>query len=321
LTEDLEQQLGAARRQRDIAQLVDDQEGSRSWLGVPPPLSIGDTIGAGLAARALAGSEFRNGSQLKGYLSIESKLDRQKAAKIAARWRVIHGGADRGFKTPVLEMGLEYKEITVRDLANLQLAELTRLNGNDVCTAFNVPPSSVSLVEKQQRSTIEDERRLVSLCLSPLAARVGDAVGLLMLSPEQRSAGLRVAINLESLVRGYGLELSEALGRYVLAGVLTRNEVRRAIGYPGRADTEEPLIPVNEETISAMESRNGRADAESAAKVDTAQQPAVAGLSAVDAYVLPEFAQDLRIAEGTEPANDQAAASSDTKLAQPKAAE
>jgi len=89
--------------------------------------------------------------------------------------------------------------------------------------------------------------------LSPLAARVGDAVALLMLSPEQRAAGLRVAINLESLVRGYGLELSKALRRYVLAGVLTRNEARRAIGYPGRADTEEPLVPVNEETISAME--------------------------------------------------------------------
>jgi hypothetical protein len=51
------------------------------------------------------------------------------------------------------------------------------------------------------------------------------------------------------------------------------------------------------------------------------QQPMTAGFSAVDAYVLREFARDLRIAAGKEPANDQTPASSETKLAEPEAAE
>ena len=56
---------------------------------------------------------------------------------------------------------------------------------------------------------------------------------------------MRVAINLESLVKGFGLELSEALSRYVLGGIMSRSEARRAIGLPGRADTDPMLQPVN----------------------------------------------------------------------------
>jgi hypothetical protein len=75
----------------------------------------------------------------------------------------------------------------------------------------------------------------VSLALQPLAVRVGDAVGQLLLSDEERASGMRVAINLESLIRGFGLELSAALSRYVLGGIMSRSKASRTIGLPGRA--------------------------------------------------------------------------------------
>jgi Phage portal protein len=140
-----------------------------------------------------------------------------------------------------------------------------------VAQAFNVPPSSVGQVEHQSRSTVIDEtRRLVSLSLAPLAARVGDALGQLLLSPQERAQGIRVAINLESLVRGYGLELSEALSRYVLAGVLSRNEARRTLGYPGRSDGDALRQPVNVEITDQAQSRQDRADATAEANIAAA---------------------------------------------------
>ena len=72
---------------------------------------------------------------------------------------------------------------------------------------------------------------------------------------------MRVAINLESLVRGFGLELSEALSRYVLGGIMSRSEARRAIGLPGRADTDPMFQPVNVETTDQAQARQDRADA------------------------------------------------------------
>ena len=70
----------------------------------------------------------------------------------------------------------------------------------------------------------------------------------LPLSDQERASGLRVAINLESLVRGFGLELCEALARYVSTGIMSGTEARRAMGLPGRPETDRSSIPVNEET-------------------------------------------------------------------------
>jgi HK97 family phage portal protein len=249
-------------RPDDLAILKFRNWGFRPWLGIPPLLCVADTLGGALAARGLASSEFRNGTQLAGYLSTANKLDRQKAEDIRDRWRGAYSGVNQAFKTPVLEQGLEYKQITSRDMAALQLAELARMSDIGVCMSFGVPPSSIGLIDKTTRSTIEDEsRRLASLALQPLAVRVGDAVGQLLLSDQERASGVRVTINLESLVRGFGLELSEALSRYVLGGIMSRSEARRAIGLPGRADTDPMFQPINIETVDQAQQRQDRADA------------------------------------------------------------
>jgi hypothetical protein len=134
-----------------------------------------------------------------------------------------------------------------------------------------------SVIDKTTRSTIEDEsRRLVSLALRPLAVRVGDAVGQLLLSDAERASGLRVTINLESLVRGFGLELSEGLSRYVLAGVMSRSEARRAIGLPDRADTDTMLQPVNAETVDQAQQRQDRADQQAEAATAAAANTNIA---------------------------------------------
>jgi hypothetical protein len=122
----------------------------------------------------------------------------------------------------------------------------------------------------------------MSLALQPPAVRVGDAVGQLLLSDQERASGMRVAINLEPLVRGFGLELSEALSRYVLGGIMSRSEARRVIGLPGRADTDAMLQPVNVETVDQAQARNDRADAATAAATTTAANSNVAAAGLVD---------------------------------------
>ena len=71
-------------------------------------------------------------------------------------------------------------------------------------------------------------------------------------------------------MRGYGLELSEALSRYVLGGIMSRNEARRALGYPGRPDGDELWQPVNQETVQQAQSRQDRADATAEANIAAA---------------------------------------------------
>src|SRR4029077_9324461 len=101
-------------------------------------------------------------------------------------------------------------------------------------------------------------------------------IGQLMLSDSQRAMGLRVTINLEPLIRGYGLELSEALSRYVSTGIMSRNEARRTMGLPGRPDADELLQPVNVETVDQAQQRQDRADQQAEAATATAANSNVA---------------------------------------------
>src|SRR4029077_18281492 len=86
---------------------------------------------------------------------------------------------------------------------------------------------------------------------------------------------MRVTINLESLVRGYGLELSEALSRYVAGGIMSRNEARRAMGLPGRPEGDDLFQPVNLETTPQAQARQDRADTQTAADTAAAANSSV----------------------------------------------
>ena len=73
-------------------------------------------------------------------------------------------------------------------------------------------------------------------------------------------------------MRDHGLELSEALSRYVSTGIMSRNEARRTMGLPGRPDADELLQPVNVETVDQAQQRQDRADAAQEATATRGEQ-------------------------------------------------
>jgi hypothetical protein len=75
-------------------------------------------------------------------------------------------------------------------------------------------------------------------------------------------------------VRDHGLELSEALSRYVGTGIMSRNEARP--DHAGRPDADELLQPVNIETVDQAQQRRDRTDAQAAAATATAANTNIA---------------------------------------------
>src|SRR5262249_4041776 len=153
-------------------------------------------IGLGIAARVVQASEFQLGTKMSGYLTTPGKIDTQKANEIGSRWHASYAGADRAGKTAVLEQGLEYKSIDLRNLVELQMAELQKSNDADIARVFGVPLQVIGEIVQNRANAQEATRLLVMTCLQPMVRRVCDAVGLYLLSPSERAAGIRVAISL-----------------------------------------------------------------------------------------------------------------------------
>jgi HK97 family phage portal protein len=247
--------------------------GRLPWQGIPPCVVNATTVSIGMAAQHTAASAFRNGATPGGYLSTDHKLDPQKALTIQARWNENYSSALNAGKTAVLEQGLKYQLVERQNLVEIQMAELAKANDADVARAFNVPLMVLGEITANRANSVEATRLFVSMCLETMAARVGDAVGLFVLTPAERSAGLRVVINLRRLTRGFGVELADAQSKEVLAGIKSRNEARAEQGLAGSPDTAPFLVPVNMETTEQAQQRSDRANAESAAAIAAREQP------------------------------------------------
>jgi HK97 family phage portal protein len=239
----------------DLAHLRYRNWGRYPWIGLPPLLAIADAIGLGIAARVVQASEFQNGVKMSGYLTTASKLDPQKANDIGQRWALNYSGADRSGKTAVLEQGLTYAAIDLRNLVELQMAELQKSNDGDIARAFNIQPMVLGEIQTNRANSVEATRLFVMTCLQPMVRRVCDAIGLYLLSDGERAAGIRIAISLRDLTRGHGVELADSLSKLVLAGVISRNEARADLGLVATPDGAPLLVPLNMETVEQAATR------------------------------------------------------------------
>jgi HK97 family phage portal protein len=111
-----------------------------------------------------------------GYLTTENKLDRQKAVEIAERWRTLYGGAENAGKTPVLEMGLNYKALTM-NATDAQLIEQLRWTVEDIARVFQIPIFLMGDPSKAMQQSTETLMQIYfSSCLGAhfaiLAARI-----------------------------------------------------------------------------------------------------------------------------------------------------
>jgi HK97 family phage portal protein len=247
--------------------------GRLPWQGVPPAVVNATTCSIGMAGQHTSASAFRNGATPSGYLSTDGKIDVQKAASIQARWNENYSSALNAGKTAVLEQGLKYNLIERQNLVEIQMAELSKSNDADIARCFNVPLMVLGEITANRANSVEATRLFVSMCLETMAARVSDAVGLFVLTPAERSSGLRVVINLRRLTRGFGVELADSQSKEILGGIKSRNEARAEQGLAGSVDTQAFWQPVNVETIAQSEDRNARANAESAASIAAQEKP------------------------------------------------
>src|SRR5262249_42290543 len=156
------------------------------------------------------GTSLKWGSSLSGYLTTPGKIDRQKADELRKRWHELFAGKETTGRTAVLEGGLEYEPLQPQTFDAMQLEEARKIATAAIAQLFQLPPSLIGGSEHVNRSSAEtDQVSAFRLCLHPAAIRVSDQISRQILSPAQRSAGLRVQIDLRDWLRSSGASLAD----------------------------------------------------------------------------------------------------------------
>lgn len=166
-------------------------------------------------------------------------------ARVKARWKELFAGDATG-EPAVLSEGMEATSLNMAKAVDLQLEEMSSLGVREISRILGVPGHLLGEQGSINFSTaVESQRSFVSMSLKPWAVRFGSCLSHSLLSRDARLAGERVALDLSSMVRGEGQELSEFLSRLTNGGILSVNEARQSVGYGPITGGDVARSPVN----------------------------------------------------------------------------
>lgn len=194
-----------------------------------------EAIGLAIAADSAAGNLFRNGSLVGGTLNTDGKLSEEAFLRLRSDWDSRYAGLGNAAKTPILEDGLEYKQIspTARDSQHI---ETRARQVEEIGRVFGVPRPLLMVDETSWGSGIDVLGQFfVRYALNPWFEAWQQAVELRLLS-EDEAALYEVKFNAGALERGnmaaQGEYFSKALGAGGHQPWMTANEVRSVIDLP-----------------------------------------------------------------------------------------
>src|SRR5664279_5415906 len=128
--------------------------------GLSPLEPLRDTLENEYAARTATSSFWRNGARPGVALVHPSTLSQPAADRLKANWDAQAGGAGKTGSTVVLEEGMEPKVLSL-SAEEAQYIETRKLNREEVCAAYDVPPPVVHILDHATYANITEQMRSI----------------------------------------------------------------------------------------------------------------------------------------------------------------
>lgn len=126
--------------------------------GMSPLEPLRDTLENEAGARAANSAMWRNGGRPSFILKHPQRIGQDGVNRLRDQWNSIHGGVENWAKTAILEEGMEAQKLTF-DADELQYVESRKLNREEACAAFDVPPPVVHILDRATFSNITEQMR------------------------------------------------------------------------------------------------------------------------------------------------------------------
>lgn len=126
--------------------------------GVSPLEPLRSTLENEAGALAANSALWRNGARPSMVLKHPKVLTPEAAKRVADQWSRIQGGAENFAKTAILEEGMEAQVFSF-NAEELQYIDSRRLNREECCAAYDVPPPVVHILDRATFSNITEQMR------------------------------------------------------------------------------------------------------------------------------------------------------------------
>jgi HK97 family phage portal protein len=199
-------------------------------------------------AQAHASKIFGTGGKPTGMLMIDKVLNPEQRQAVMKNFA---GMADGNMsRIYLLEANMKYEQLSINPI-DQQLLETRKLNVEEICRWFGVPPVMVghANVTSWGSGISELVQGWHTLSLRPMIVSIEQALRKRVMTSRQRVT-MTVEISLDALLRGNPSQRSEMYAKALQNGYMTRAEVRQLEGWPAMTGTnvltaQSNLVPLD----------------------------------------------------------------------------
>lgn len=191
-----------------------------------------EAIGLAIATEEHNARFFSNGARVGGILTTDGELSDVARERVRMAWTAGQSGLANAYKTAVLEGGLKWQPVGMQ-ADHSQLAETRRMQVEEICRVFRVPPS---FVQDHTRSTFANvehqDLHFAKHTIAPWCRRIEQEFNRKLFKGSDHFC----EFNLDGLQRGDFQSrtngYAKALGGPGAQGYMTVNEVRALENLP-----------------------------------------------------------------------------------------
>ncbi|MFL1908155.1 phage portal protein [Plesiomonas shigelloides] len=209
------------------------------FLGRSPITICREALGLGLAQQRHGASIMKDGMMASGIVATKEWLDSVKGKQALDALERYKGAKNAG-KTPILEGGMEYKQLGMSN-QDAEWLSSRRFSIEDIARMFNVSPIFLQEYSNSTYSNFsEASRAFLTMTMRPWLANFEQQIkaALLIATPAK---GSRYVIEFDSadLLRATPTERYETYEKGIKSGIMNPNEAREREGMAPREGGDE----------------------------------------------------------------------------------
>lgn len=195
-------------------------------MGYSPIRMAREAIGLGLAATEFAARFYGQGMNIGGVLEHPQKLSDKAYEHLQKSLEERGAGLANSWRPLILEEGMKWTRIPM-PMTDAQFIETRKLNRDEICGLFRVPPHMVANLERATFSNVEHlSLEFIMYTMLPWIQRWEQTINWKLFTRQEREQGYYVKFNVSGLLRGDAKSRAEALHIMRQDGIINADEWR-----------------------------------------------------------------------------------------------
>lgn len=209
-------------------------------MGLSPIETLRRQLAEDVSAQESRADFWRRGARFGGIIERPAAAPRWTATQkdsFGEQWRAKYHGPQSVSGTPILEEGMQYKQLTGSTYREAEYTTARKLSGEEAASLWHIPLPLVGYLDHATFSNIKEQhKQLYSDCLGPWLEMAQAAIERQLLPESRDTVGIYTEFNIAEKLKGSFEEQANALQLMVKRAVMTANEGRARLNLPRITD-------------------------------------------------------------------------------------